>query len=185
MRRLKSFVFSLRNRPRSAPGKAAAVVGKVADGRGTADASAEAASPADKLSGRVAGASPRQDSTGRSGGKGGTSGEDNNGVRAEDDTCAICLDAYEEGDKLTGLPCHHSFHTHCIRPWLSGKSALCPLCKKEAFSREGLFFASAPRLEAVFAELVALCTENLAILGLFFLASVACGVIAAKMSLRS
>ncbi|CAN0511275.1 unnamed protein product, partial [Scytosiphon promiscuus] len=56
-------------------------------------------------------------------------------MRAEDDTCAICLDAYEEGESLTGLPCHHSFHTHCIRPWLSGKSGLCPLCKKEAFSR--------------------------------------------------
>lgn len=110
------------------------------------------------------------------------SGEYNNGMRADDDTCAICLDAYEEGDSLTALPCHHSFHTHCIRPWLSGKSALCPLCKKEAFTRGRLFGGTPPRLEALFAELAALCTENLVILGLFFLASVAFGVIAAKIS---
>lgn len=98
--------------------------------------------------------------------------------------CAICLETYEDGDSLTGLPCRHSFHTECIQPWLSGKSALCPMCKSEAFGKGGLFLATAPRLEAAFAELAALCTENLAVLGLFFLASVACGVIAAKLSLR-
>ena len=155
----------------------------MADGGGTADAPAEPA-PAQNLSERGALASPRVDSTRGDGGKGGASGEHNNDMRAEDDTCAICLDAYEKGDSLTELPCTHSFHTHCIRPWLSGKSALCPLCKKEAFTRGRLFGGTAPRVEAVFAELAILCTENLVILGVFFLASVAFGVIAAKMSLH-
>lgn len=116
---------------------------------------------------------------------GSSSSNGNDDMRAEDDDlCAICLETYEDGDSLTGLPCRHSFHTECIRPWLSGKSALCPMCKAEAFGKGGLFLATAPRLEAAFAELAALCTENLAILGLFFLASVACGVIAAKLSLH-
>ena len=118
---------------------------------------------------------------------GGGRGEDSSNsdvMRAEDDMCAICLETYEDGDNLTGLPCRHSFHTECIQPWLSGKSALCPMCKSEAFGKGGLFLSTAPRLEAAFAELAALCTENLAVLGLFFLASVACGVIAAKLSLR-
>lgn len=101
---------------------------------------------------------------------------------AEDDLCAICLETYEDGENLTGLPCRHSFHTQCIQPWLSGKSALCPMCKSEAFGKGGLFMVTAPRLEAAFAELAALCTENLAVLGLFFLASVACGAIAAQLS---
>lgn len=117
---------------------------------------------------------------------GGRSSSSGNGdMRAEDDDlCAICLETFEDGESLTGLPCRHSFHTECIRPWLSSKSALCPMCKADAFGKGGLLLAAAPRLEAAFAELAALCTENLAVLGLFFLASVACGVIAAQLSLH-
>lgn len=107
---------------------------------------------------------------------------DSNGMRAEDDMCAICLDMYEEGEVLTGLPCRHSFHTHCIRLWLSGKSGLCPICKGEVFSVKGWFLPVAEHFDTAFAELVALCTENLAVLGLFFLASVAVGVFAAMVS---
>ena len=43
--------------------------------------------------------------------------------------CLICLEDYAEGDTLTALPCIHSFHTHCIREWLS-QSRLCPICKE-------------------------------------------------------
>ncbi|CAM9707991.1 unnamed protein product, partial [Choristocarpus tenellus] len=56
------------------------------------------------------------------------------------DMCAICLDSYEEGEALTALPCSHAYHTACIRPWLTARSGLCPMCKKEAFPPKGSGF---------------------------------------------
>ena len=32
----------------------------------------------------------------------------------EDPSCSICLCEYEEGEKVTWLPCSHSFHASCI-----------------------------------------------------------------------
>lgn len=48
-------------------------------------------------------------------------------LEADDTCCVICLNEYEEGDRLRTLGCRHYFHTGCIDPWLLIKQT-CPLC---------------------------------------------------------
>jgi E3 ubiquitin-protein ligase RNF13 len=48
------------------------------------------------------------------------------------ETCAICLEDYESGEKLRLLPCHHEFHVGCIDQWLVTRRPFCPVCKQDA-----------------------------------------------------
>ncbi|CAN6233601.1 unnamed protein product [Urochloa humidicola] len=43
--------------------------------------------------------------------------------------CAVCLEAFEAGDRCRALPgCEHGFHAQCVDPWLR-KSRVCPVCR--------------------------------------------------------
>ena len=70
------------------------------------------------------------------------SGHNNNNdgeqAEAENPSCAICMQEYDDGDVLRVLPCqpiNHEFHQQCCDRWLESNST-CPLCRT-AVSQEG------------------------------------------------
>merc|ERR1719201_1528344 len=48
--------------------------------------------------------------------------------QAEQQTCSICLEVYQQGEMLTALRCSHFFHTSCVTDWFQ-RSKRCPLCR--------------------------------------------------------
>ncbi|CAI5533228.1 unnamed protein product [Closterium sp. Naga37s-1] len=59
-------------------------------------------------------------------------GEEEVIYRSTWETCAICLEDYECGDRLRVLPCSHEFHTECVDEWLTTRQPFCPVCKRIA-----------------------------------------------------
>ena len=60
-----------------------------------------------------------------------TSTLDKNAVAALGDAeCAVCRDAFEEGDRATRMPCsaRHVFHAKCVEEWLKRDDS-CPMCR--------------------------------------------------------
>ncbi|TPX36017.1 hypothetical protein SmJEL517_g01752 [Synchytrium microbalum] len=47
------------------------------------------------------------------------------------ETCAICIEPYEDGESVRVLPCHHFFHAVCVDQWLKERAAECPICRIE------------------------------------------------------
>jgi len=51
-------------------------------------------------------------------------------------SCSICIDEFEEGEKIRLLPlCGHGYHTDCILPWLTERQGCCPYCKSQVICR--------------------------------------------------
>ncbi|KAE8718852.1 E3 ubiquitin-protein ligase AIP2 [Hibiscus syriacus] len=44
--------------------------------------------------------------------------------------CAICKENLVIGDKMQELPCKHTFHPPCLKPWLDEHNS-CPICRYE------------------------------------------------------
>ena len=60
------------------------------------------------------------------------------------DKCSICLDDFEEGSRVTKLPCDHYYHTTCIERHFS-TSPKCPCCRKDI--RECITYGSCTKCE--------------------------------------
>lgn len=46
--------------------------------------------------------------------------------------CAVCLESFEDGQRLRLLPaCCHVFHSECVDDWLH-RNATCPICRTVA-----------------------------------------------------
>lgn len=50
------------------------------------------------------------------------------GGEAREEECGVCLEGFEEGEKLRKMPCEHYFHESCVFKWLQ-VSRLCPYCR--------------------------------------------------------
>lgn len=57
------------------------------------------------------------------------------GDEAVGETCAVCLDTFNEGDAIRNLTCLHEFHKDCCDPWLQ-ENHTCPLCQRNILGGE-------------------------------------------------
>lgn len=46
------------------------------------------------------------------------------------EVCSVCLDHVELGQHFTVLPCHHMYHSTCVKEWMNTRSPTCPICRR-------------------------------------------------------
>lgn len=56
----------------------------------------------------------------------------NSNNKTTDDTCALCLEDYLDGDRLRELGCEHRYHSECVDSWLLENKRVCPVCNGDA-----------------------------------------------------
>lgn len=56
----------------------------------------------------------------------------NDEIKTINDKCVICIDNFNDKDKICILKCKHIYHQECIENWLKRKSHLCPCCRNAA-----------------------------------------------------
>ncbi|KAJ7522021.1 hypothetical protein O6H91_19G079400 [Diphasiastrum complanatum] len=66
------------------------------------------------------------------------------GVPTECSSCPICLEEFEVGTEVRGLPCAHNFHVACIDEWLR-LNVKCPHCRCSVFPQLDLISALNPQ----------------------------------------
>ena len=47
-----------------------------------------------------------------------------------ENSCPVCKEDFEIGNKMMDLPCKHYFHEECLMPWLNQHDS-CPICRFE------------------------------------------------------
>ncbi|MBN3305582.1 RN103 ligase, partial [Amia calva] len=50
--------------------------------------------------------------------------------------CVVCLENFENGCLVMGLPCGHVFHQQCIVVWLAGGRHCCPVCRWPSYKKK-------------------------------------------------
>ncbi|XP_060112727.1 E3 ubiquitin-protein ligase RNF103 isoform X2 [Heteronotia binoei] len=50
--------------------------------------------------------------------------------------CVVCLENFDIGCLLMGLPCGHVFHENCIVTWLVGGQHCCPVCRWASYKKK-------------------------------------------------
>ncbi|KAM8940212.1 E3 ubiquitin-protein ligase RNF103 [Pelodytes ibericus] len=50
--------------------------------------------------------------------------------------CVVCLENFENGSLIMGLPCGHVFHQNCIVMWLAGGRHCCPVCRWASYKKK-------------------------------------------------
>ncbi|KAI8892439.1 hypothetical protein BC833DRAFT_611651 [Globomyces pollinis-pini] len=56
----------------------------------------------------------------------------NSSDKTTDETCALCIEDYQEGEILRELHCEHRFHSECVDEWLLNVKRTCPICTADA-----------------------------------------------------